>query len=141
MHRDLFLELLSVVLIGIILWSGVVTGGGIIEKPLINTTISIIASLLTMDFITGFLMLIMLSFGFLVVEIIFKKDSFLWAILHILSVLGSLIFAIYLSMTWLGKWLGFFPIYPTNTRWFITIALAIITLVVALVEFLNKPLT
>jgi hypothetical protein len=133
MNKKPLLGFLFNTLMGVILWSGIVIGGGVIENPLINTTISIIASLFLMNFVATFLTIIIIVIGLTGTQLLFGK-SLLSIILQVIIALGSLVPSIYLTLTWLGKWLGFFPAYPTDTRWFIAVVLTIIALVVGLYQ-------
>lgn len=134
MKREPILNLLMLGLTGVILWSGLVTGGGVIEYLFIDTTISIIISVLLLNFVTIFITFVIIILGLLVVQAFFGSSSFLAVILQVIVAIGSLIPSIYLALTGLGKWLSFFPAYPENTRWVMSMIIGVVSLVAGLAQ-------
>lgn len=120
--------LLTLILIGIVMWLGVTDGGGVISKPAINTVISIGLSMIILDIVAGLILTLAIAI-FITLMQQFIGNTVLGVILQLLFIIGVPIPTNFLVISKLGDWIGFFPSYPAHTAWIIASCIVVINMI------------
>lgn len=127
--KKTMIGLLAFILVGVFMWAGIESGGGVIEQPAINMEISLFLSVVLLNIVAGSLTIITMILLLIGVELLFPSDSWASIISKIVIALGTFIPVIALTLYFLGKWIKFFPQYPTSTLWIVAVCIGVVSLI------------